>query len=349
MAQVSLANKELERAIETANLALKTDPSNLMAMAIKANAQINAGNLIQARSDLEKEVVRFPESPDLQFQLALVNYADRKLPEAEKLFRKLLEKYPNDPRLNFATSDVLLNTGRGKQALGLLQDQLQKAPGNQAMRFAVASTALRTGDFQVADSEFRKLIEVQPKNFELYMRLGETLRQQGRMQQAIEMLRRGQALAPADAMANLQLGLTYEAAGMRREAVPLYENVLKANSNNAVALNNLAYLLAEDGRDLDRALTYATRAKQQVPDNDSVSDTLGWVYLKKKLADNALVIFKDLAKKDPKNSQFRYHLGMALFLKGDLPGAKLNLQAALTLKPTKDDEPKIKEMLAKLH
>jgi len=349
MAQVSLANKELERAIETANLALKTDPSNLMAMAIKANAQINAGNLIQARSDLEKEVVRFPESPDLQFQLALVNYADRKLPEAEKLFRKLLEKYPNDPRLNFATSDVLLNTGRGKQALGLLQDQLQKAPGNQAMRFAVASTALRTGDFQVADSEFRKLIEVQPKNFELYMRLGETLRQQGRMQQAIEMLRRGQALAPADAMANLQLGLTYEAAGMRREAVPLYENVLKANSNNAVALNNLAYLLAEDGRDLDRALTYATRAKQQVPDNDSVSDTLGWVYLKKKLADNALVIFKDLAKKDPKNSQFRYHLGMALFLKGDLPGAKLNLQAAITLKPTKDDEPKIKEMLAKLH
>jgi tetratricopeptide (TPR) repeat protein len=349
MAQVNLAKKEFSQAIEAADMALKTDPSSLLAMSIKANAQINAGNLLQARADLEQEIVKFPESPDLQFQLALVNFAERKLPEAEKLFRKLLEKYPNDPRLNFATADVLLSTGRGKQALELLQEQLRKAPNNQSMRYAVAATALRANDFKQAESEFRKLIEVQPKNFELYMRLGEALRQQGQVQQAIEMLRRGQALAPSNAMANLQLGMTYESAGMRREALPFYENVLRADSNNPVALNNLAYLLAEDGRDLDRALTYATRAKQQMPKDDNVSDTLGWVYLKKKLADNALLIFKDLVKRNPSSAQYRYHLGMALFLKGDLPGAKQALQSALTLKPLKEDEPGIKEMLAKLH
>jgi tetratricopeptide (TPR) repeat protein len=281
--------------------------------------------------------------------LALINFAERKFPEAEKIFLKLLGKYPNDPRLNFAAADVFLNTGRGKQALELLQSQLQKAPNNQAMRYAVASTALRTRNLQLADSEYRKLIEVQPKNFELYMRLGETLRQEGQVQPAIEMLRRGQALAPNNSMANLQLGMTYESAGMHRESVPFYENVLKADNNNPVALNNLAYLLAEDGRDLDRALTYATRAKQQMPNDDNVSDTLGWVYMKKKLADNALMIFKDLVKRNPTSAQYRYHLGMALFLKGDLPGAKQALQSALTLKPQQDDEPKIKEMLAKLH
>jgi tetratricopeptide (TPR) repeat protein len=349
MAQVNLAKREFSQASEAASAALKTDPSSLLAMAIKANAQINAGNLSQARTDLEQEIVKFPESPDLQFQLALVNFAEKKLPEAEKLFRKLLEKYPNDPRLNFATADVLLRAGRGKQALELLQAQLQKAPNNQSMRYAVASTALRSGDLKTAESEYRKLIEVQPKGFELYVRLGETLRQQGQVQQAIEMLRRGQALAPTNAMANLQLAMTYESAGMRREALPLYENVLKTNSNDPLALNNLAFLLAEDGRDLDRALTYATRAKQQLPKEDNVSDTLGWVYLKKKLVDNALPIFKDLVKRNPDNSQYRYHLGMALYLKGDLPGAKQNLQAALALKPGKDDEPRINEMLAKLH
>lgn len=348
MARVSLAKGEFARAIETSGMALRTDPSSLPAMTIKANAQINAGNLLQARTDLQQEILRFPESPDLQFQLALVDFAEHKLPAAEKIFRKLLEKYPNDPRLNFATADVLLNTGRGKQAMELLQEQLQKAPNNPGLRYAVASTALRIKDLQLAEREFRKLIEIQPRNFELYMRLGETLRQEGQIQQAIEMLRRGQALAPADAMANLQLGMTYEAAGMRRESLPFYENVLKADANNPVALNNLAYLLAEDGRDLDRALTYATRAKQQMPNDDNVSDTLGWVYLKKKLADNALTIFKDLVKRNPNSAQFRYHLGMALFLKGDLPGAKQTLQAALTMKPLKEDEPKIKEMLAKL-
>ncbi len=349
MAQVTLAQRDFARAIEVANLALETNPASVLAMAIKANAQINSGNLIQARTELEQELVKFPDAADLQFQLALVNYADRKYPEAEKIFRKLLEKHPDDPRLNFATADVLLNTGRGKQAVELLQQQSQKSPNNQALRFAVATYALRTGDLPLAEREYRKLIELQPKSFELYMRLGETLRQMGQLQQAIEMLRQGQALAPTDAMANLQLGLTYEAAGMHRESVPYYENVLKANANDPVALNNLAFLLAEDGRDLDRALTYATRAKQQMPNKDDVADTLGWVYLKKKLADNALGIFKDLAKRNPGNAEYRYHLGMAQFMKGDLPGAKQSLQTALLLKPVKDDEPKIKEMLAKLH
>ncbi len=348
MAQVNLALGKMPEAIESADAALKTDPSSLLAMAIKANAQINSQNLIQARADLLKGIERFPDAPDLQFQLALVNYAERKFSEAEKIFRKLLEKYPNDPRLNFATADVLLNTGRGKQALELLQEQLQKAPANQSMRFAVASTALRIRDLQLADREYRKLIELQPKNFELYMRLGETLRQEGMVQQAIEMLRRGQALAPGNALANLQLGMTYEAAGMRREAVPFYENVLKADGNNPVALNNLAFLLAEDGRDLDRALTYATKAKQQMPDDDNVSDTLAWVYLKKKLSDNAMAIFKDLVKRHPDFAQYRYHLAMAQLQKGDLPAAKQSLQVALTLKPIKEDEPKIREMLAKI-
>jgi tetratricopeptide (TPR) repeat protein len=348
LAQVNLAQGEFTHSIEAADAALKTDPSSLLAMAIKANAQINSGNLLQARSDLQGEIAKFPESPDLQFQLALVNYADRKFPESEKLFRKLLEKYPNDPRLNLATANVLLDTGRGKQAIELLQAQLQKAPNNQAMRYAVAASALRSRDLPLADQEYRKLIQLQPKNFELYMRLGETLRQEGQVQQAIEMLRRGQALAPNNAMANLQLGMTYEVAGMRREALPYYENVLKADGNNPVALNNLAFLLAEDGRDLDRALTYVTRAKQQMPNDDNVSDTLGWVYLKKKLADNALAVFKDLTKRSPANAQYRYHLGMAQILKGDLPAAKQSLQTALTLKPSKDDEPKIKETLAKL-
>lgn len=348
LGQVYTAKGEFAHAVESADAALKTDPNNLLAMAIKANAQINSGNLAQARTDLQQELVRFPDSPDLQFQLAVVNYAERKYPEAEKLYRKLLEKHPDDPRLNFAFADVLLNSGRGKQALELLQAQLTKNPDNQAMRYGVATTALRAKDFPLAEREYRKLIELQPKSFELYLRLGETLRQQGQLQPAIEALRQGQALAPTNAMANLQLGLTYESANMRREAAPYYENVLKAESNNPVALNNLAFLLAEDGRDLDRALTYATRAKQQMSKDDNVSDTLGWVYLKKKLADNALTIFKDLVARNPTNAQFRYHLGMALSLKGDRTGAKQSLQAALNLKPNKDDELKIKDMLTSL-
>ena len=181
-----------------------------------------------------------------------MSYAEKKFPEAEKIFRKLLEKYPNDQRLNFATAEVLMNTGRGKQALGAIagtgQEGAQQSGGG-----------LRRGLYGAAQSKIcqpptastASLFRRSPRTSSCICAWARTLRQEGQVQQAIEMLRRGQALAPTNAMANLQLGLTYESAGMRREAVPFYENVLKANGNNAVALNNLAFLLAEDGRDLD--------------------------------------------------------------------------------------------------
>jgi len=200
----------------------------------------------------------------------------------------------------------------------------------------------------VAEKEFRRLIERDPKNFENYMKLGETLRRKGQVQQAIEYVKKGQQLQPQNPQANLQLALTLDAAGMKRESLPLYEAVLKGDPENVLALNNLAYTYAEEGRDLDQALTYAQRAKQKWPTNDDVTDTLGWVYIKKKLNDNAITIFKELTSRKPKNPQYHYHLGVAQFQKGDRSGARQSLQTALSLKPDKVDEAKIRELLSKV-
>ena len=52
-----------------------------------------------------------------------------------------------------------------------------------------------------------------------------------------------------------------------------------------------------------------------------MADTLGWIYLKKNLSDNAIEIFQDLVAKAPNQSTFHYHLGMALYQKGDKPKA----------------------------
>ena len=215
-------------------------------------------------------------------------------------------------------------------------------------RLGLASSALRIGDYETAEREYRALIAGDPKNFELYMRLGETLRRKGQIQDAIGTLRQGQALAPTDPMANLQLAMLMELAGQKREAFPLYENVIKKDPTNPIALNNVAFMMAEEGRDLDTALTYAQRAKQQMPANDDVSDTLGWIYLKKRLNDNAIVIFKDIVKRNPSTVQYRYHLALAQFNKGDTIAAKQSIQAALALKPSKEEEMQIRELLAKI-
>ena len=48
-----------------------------------------------------------------------------------------------------------------------------------------------------------------------------------------------------------------------------------------------------------------------MPNLSEVSDTLGWIYLKKNMSDNAMDIFQGLVNKMPGNSTYRFHLGMA--------------------------------------
>src|SRR5262249_40158431 len=117
---------------------------------------------------------------------------------------------------------------------------------------------------------------------------------------------------------------------------------------NTLALNNLAYLLAESGGDLDEALQLAQRAQQKQPGNLNLTDTLGWIYLKKNMSDSALQIFNICVKKDPENPTFRYHLGLTLLQKGDKEKARLELQTALEKKPAKGEEAKIREVIARI-
>jgi tetratricopeptide (TPR) repeat protein len=230
----------------------------------------------------------------------------------------------------------------------LLQEELKKSPDRQDVRLALANTAARMNNLDLAAQEYRRLIEINPKNFEMYMRLGETLRRKGDTQGSIEVLQMGQKLAPNNPAANLQLALTMEASGQRKGAKPYYELVLRGEPDNPIALNNLAYLMAEEGVDLDQALTYAQRAKQRLPNNVDVADTLGWIYIKKNLSDNAIVIFRELVQQQPTRSTFHYHLAMALFQKGDKPRCKQSLQSALANKPSKEEEARIRELLAKV-
>src|SRR5207249_6838167 len=80
---------------------------------------------------------------------------------------------------------------------------------------------------------------------------------------------------------------------------------------------------------IDVALALAQTAKEQLPDHPSVSDTLGWIYYKKRVYLKALDLLKDSVAKQPENPVYHYHLGMAYFKNGDTALAKLALTQAL--------------------
>jgi Tfp pilus assembly protein PilF len=127
--------------------------------------------------------------------------------------------------------------------------------------------------------------------------------------------------------------MIYEKLRRWDDARKLYERVLQLDSDNALAKNNLAWLLAEHGGNIDVALKLAQQAKEKLYDDPQVTDTIGWVYYKKGIYKTARDYLKVSAEKDRKNAAFQYQLGMAEWKLGDQAEARRNLLNAVTLDP----------------
>ena len=127
-----------------------------------------------------------------------------------------------------------------------------------------------------------------------------------------------------------------------------YRAALEIDPQFAPAANNLAYLLSTEGGDIDEALKYARIAKEKLPDDPSVMDTLGWIYYKKGLYGSAVQEFSESLEKLPDNAIVNFHLGAALFQKGEKADAKAYLEKALALNSDFDGADEARRMLSEI-
>ena len=178
--------------------------------------------------------------------------------------------------------------------------------------------------------------------------MGDIYQLKGDQEKAIVLYQQANELAPGDTAIALSLADSLARAGRNVEAKKRYEGILQMHPDNFSALNNLAFLLADTGGDLDQALRLAQQALTKLPNQAAFIDTVGYIYLKKGLGDSAVQTFGNLVRKNPHVPAYRYHLGMALLAKGDKLAAKKELQVALDDRPSPQDKRKIVELLGRI-
>jgi Flp pilus assembly protein TadD len=178
------------------------------------------------------------------------------------------------------------------------------------------------------------------------MQLGEAYRLKGDLNGAIKALEQAAQLAPDDPEPIMLLAATLESAGRNAEAKVKCQRVLELRPDNPFVLNNIAFLLAETSGNLDEALSLSQRALQKAPRQPMLLDTLGWIYLKKGMKDSAIQTFSSLVQQNPDSPTFHYHLAEALYENGDIQLAKIELEKALSERPTSDIEKKIKALVS---
>jgi tetratricopeptide (TPR) repeat protein len=346
LSRIYLNKGDYAKALKEADETVALNKNDLQARLNRSSSLMGIGDTGKARQELDTVLEMAPNNPDARYQAGYLAWQEKDYKRAEQVFGDLYKANPKDSRGLIGMIETMASQNRAAEAIKVMEESVAREPQRQDYRLALANMYVRDQRYDAAIDLLQNLLKADPKSADLLLRLAETERRKGDINTAVETFRRASQAAPADTRPLLQLGLLLDGTGRREQAKPIYEQILKIQPDHPIALNNLAFIKAEEGQDLDEALTMAQRARQGMPSSPDIMDTLGWIYLKKNLSDDAIRTFKELLVAEPNRAAYHYHYGMALLQKGDKPSAKKELETAIKFNPSKDDAGKIRQLLA---
>ena len=194
------------------------------------------------------------------------------------------------------------DAGQPEASVERIRAAAEQFPDSSEMIELQAEVSLLDGDLDAAKAALRKAVDLDPTNISAQLALAELERRGGDVGEMVSVIERAAEAVPASSDLQFRLAVLYERYPERGDAMAAYERVIALNDNLGQAKNNLAYLLADSGGDLDRALELAQQAKEQLPDDPNAADTLGWVLLKRGVPSAAIGYLEEAAERFPETA-----------------------------------------------
>jgi tetratricopeptide (TPR) repeat protein len=348
--QVAIVKGDYDGALHAADEILKVKPDSIQGRVMKAASLQRLNRYDDARKLLQDVLDKNPKQVESLLEIGVLDLNQKKTKDALEHFRRAYEAQPQNIRGLLGESRALLMDGQAEKSVDLVRQAAQKTPSFQLQReLGNAQMAAREFDASIATYQglLNSTTDMRLKG-DLWSRIGESYRYKGDFPKSIEFMEQATKALPDNAAIATNLALLYDAANDLPKARTYYEKALKIDQNNPLALNNLAYLITETNGDLNQAMTYANEAKQRLPNFLEVSDTIGWIFLKKNITSSAIDEFKRLVVQQPLNPIYHYHYAMALQQKGDSVTAKAQCELALADRPQKALEQQIHTLQASL-
>ena len=155
---------------------------------------------------------------------------------------------------------------------------------------------------------------------------------QGSIDEALEHYEKIRAKNPDNSFISLMIAMLLETKGETEKAKEIYEQVLVTNPENVIAVNNLAFYLAErepTPENLARAEALILPLKDKARGNLSLTDTIAWIYYRKGEYAKARDLLITSQEDDITIPAVNYHLGMIFSRLDEKELAKKYLQVAL--------------------
>ncbi len=267
--------------------------------------------------------------------------------QAEACCRRVAATAPKELPVRLLLGDLYLQKGLPEQALTEFRQLVEEQPLNAVAREALGLALREAGKLPEAQECFEKAAKLRPDWPLPYFMAGNVRLQLKEYAPAADLFAKALELAPHTPRFQYALGTACVLLNDYARTITTYEEILKENPDDPVALNNLAVAYAKSGQKLDRALTLIRQATTAFPKNLDIQDSLGLVCNNAGLYDEAIAILKPVTQAAPQNGLAHYHLGKALLAAGRRAEAVTALRTALTLELPAIDKAEATALLAK--
>ena len=335
-------------ALEDAERSLRYAPNNPSALMLKGDALLGAGHAQEAKEVYQQLATLAPKNSVVHARLAALAVRQKDFSTAAQEFEAALSRDPGQANLLNGLAVVLFKTRGQQAALERIRKQIQLQPNNAGFHAILAMFLINAHQPDAAAAELKTAIEKAPDQPGLYFLLARLYQSQHKTAQAENELKVALAKKPNYGPNLMLLGAIADQEGHFDEAIGYYQKLVSVAPNFGSAANNLAYDYLRQNQNLDQALDLAQRARQLMPHDPRVADTLGEAFLKRGLPANAVPLFRESVQANAKDPYPHYHLGFALLAMKQNSEASQELNTALKLAPNADEANQARAALAQL-
>ncbi len=337
-----------EDAVAVATEATKADPASVDARLTLVRALLQKREFAKAQSALDELASASPNVAAVHTQMGLLRALRNDAAGARAAFNRALELDPMQLEAIGGLTAVDMSGGRKQEALTRVDTLVTNAPKNLNALLVAAQAHAAANNLTRAEELARTAIEVDQSSPVAYSLLGRIYLAQKRLDAARTQFQRIADSQERPVGPLTVIGTIHMLQNKNAEAQQTFERVVQLDPKAGVAANNLAWLYLENGGSVDRALSLATAAKQQLPNSAEVHDTLGWAYFKKDRLLEAITALRRAVELDAKNPTTVYHLALALEKNGDRREAREVMTRYLQLDPSSERSADIKRRLQSL-
>jgi tetratricopeptide (TPR) repeat protein len=310
---------------------------------------------------------RHPDTPELEYSIALLLKVTGQPQQALDRLEPLLQENANFQPAIILKGDLLYQTGQKSSALDYLLTNTRRFPGNRQMGTLYGRMLINEGELQAAQDEFNRLVKRYPDTPGLRLSHALVALENGQTDLARQELTQLAEQGHHTSEANYYLGRIEDQASNTEQAIGYYQSVEQGNYYFP-ALARASSLLAENGQledAIDRirrlreanprqaenfwllevnllldqeqqqqALSTATEALEEHPDNIEIRYARAMLYDGIGRPADAEADLKQIIEQEPENAVALNALGYILTTRTDrLREARGYIEKALRLDP----------------